>query len=113
MTPSTQRHVILQILLSVSSAPYCIQVVFGYLFGLFIFHDKFSVLGLLGSAIICLGVVAVSWPSKKVDRYHIVPNRMPDIEVGETMENRPMEPDISRKDLDLPLSDKELPKAVS
>ena len=40
------------------------QVVFGYLYGIFIFHDAHNLLGIFGSLIICLGVVAVSWPSK-------------------------------------------------
>lgn len=41
-----------------------LQVVFGYAYGIFIFNDAHNILGILGSIIICLGVAAVSWPSK-------------------------------------------------
>jgi drug/metabolite transporter (DMT)-like permease len=40
------------------------QVVFGYFYGIFIFHDSHSIIGIFGSMIICVGVAAVSWPSK-------------------------------------------------
>lgn len=40
------------------------QVVFGYLYGLSVFHDPLDLYGLLGSMIICSGVVAVTWPRR-------------------------------------------------
>jgi len=40
------------------------QVVFGYLYGIFIFRDSIGLMGILGSGIICVGVAAVSWPAK-------------------------------------------------
>ena len=54
------------------------QVVFGHLYGIAIFHDSISLYKLLGSTVICWGVVAVSWPSKdKGDKYHIISDAMP------------------------------------
>ena len=44
-----------------------LQVVFGYIYGILVFHDAHNVLGILGSFVICAGVIAVSWPQKKTD----------------------------------------------
>ena len=50
-----------------SQTKLCLQVVFGYLYGVFIFHDSHNLIGVMGSALICIGVVAVSWPAKESD----------------------------------------------
>lgn len=57
------------------------QVVFGYIFGLVIFHDPLSILGLAGSGLICLGVLAVTWPARSAtDRYSAISEPSLDIE---------------------------------
>ena len=37
---------------------------FGYIYGILVFHDAHTVLGILGSFVICAGVIAVSWPQE-------------------------------------------------
>lgn len=44
-----------------------VQVVFGHLYGIFLLHDPESFYGILGSLVICVGVIAVSWPSRAAD----------------------------------------------
>ena len=40
------------------------QVLYGTIFGSVLLHESVSLLGILGSLVICVGVIAVSWPSK-------------------------------------------------
>ena len=41
------------------------QVVFAHVYGIALLHEPESLFGVLGSLVICVGVVAVSWPANK------------------------------------------------
>ena len=41
------------------------QVVFAHIYGIALLHDPESLWGVLGSLVICIGVVAVSWPANR------------------------------------------------
>lgn len=92
------------------------QVVFGYIYGIAIFHDSISLYGLLGSSVICLGIVAVSWPSKdKGDQYHIISDALPHQEMRPldacsiaVLAAEPASKNVelhAMKDIELPVSD--------
>lgn len=64
-------------------------MVFGYLYGIFLFHDPNSVLSISGSIVICIGVVAVSWPLKS-DTVSEVEAPKPDLEDATVVEMAPL-----------------------
>ena len=77
-----------------------LQVVFAHLYGIALLHDPESLFGVLGSLVICIGVVAVSWPANKpkdtmaaskfdLIQYSTIP------EESTTVEMAPMVADIS------------------
>ena len=78
------------------------QVVFGYIYGVAIFHDSINLYGLLGSTVICLGVVAVSWPSKdKGDKYHIISDAMLHQELSTAEAGSNLDDDLLSKEVEL------------